>query len=212
MIRLKSLLTEQSYSPIENYTESIEKIKTAVLKILEFTLSVSRDQIINDGISNHISRINRSTNTLLRTMKREDIPEPRYFEKFKSNVQLRHFYNYVKTRKLFGQDGNRKLAQACESIEKPGNELLKHIINNIKKSYSSEAEDRIRGVGHDISKAAAAQPGIKIPGNLDQALRMKQSYDFMQLSLSDKDKQLINDLDNGIDEMNKILPTIMVKR
>jgi len=41
---------------------------------------------------------------------------------------------------------------------------------------------------------------------------MKQSYDFMQSSLKDKDEQLIDDLDNGIDTMNKILPTILVKK
>ena len=210
MIKLKSLLTEQSYSPIENYTESIEKIRDAVLKILEFTLNASRNKNLQDGIYNHIARINRATDTLLSTMKREDIPEPRYFEKFKSNVQLRHFYDYVKTRKLFGQDGNRKLAQACESIEKPGNELLKHIISSIKKG--AEAANNARQLGRAISQDAAAQPGIKIPGDLEQAVRAKQSYDFRQSSLKGKDEQLIDELDKGIDIMNKILPTIMVKR
>jgi len=209
----KNLLTEQTYSPIENYTKSIEKIRAAVLKILEFTLNVSRNnQNLQNAISNQTDSINRATDTLLRIMERENIPEPRYFEKFKNTVTLNQFYNYVKKQNMFGQDGNRKLAQVCRSIALPSNELLKHMINSVRKLISPSAEDQARALGREISQDAAAQPGIKIPGDLDQAFRMKQSYDFMQSSLKDKDEQLIDDLDNGIDTMNKILPTILVKK
>ncbi len=206
----KNLLIEQSYSPIANYTESVEKIRAAVLKILEFTSSASRDRNIEKLIAGQIDGINYTTRTLLDTMKRGDIPQPRYFEKFKDAVNLRQFYNYVKTRKLFGQDGNQRLGRVCQSIMSPGIKLLKHIISSIEKG--TEAAKNTGQIGRTINQDAMSQPGIKIPGDLESAFRLKQSYEYMQSSLKGKDEQLIDELDKGIDIMNEILPTILVKR